>query len=206
MLSTADLHAAAEDLRSRQTWLRARALGFCRRWAPAVSVEAALLGGSAWRSAGPVAGDRTRAVFSGVYGAFGCKTPIPKGKIEADATQLPGNRSRFHDQPRIPKPRTLLRRPGEASLHVDLCRLSPRPRGLRSRRSRKCGRCAGGGAPGTIQATRRAARRHEESSPRPGANARNIAAGRGRCRPRHPQRGDAGSTRRRRPSRLSVRR
>jgi hypothetical protein len=162
MLSTAELYASAEDLRLRQTWLRARALPFRRRWAPAVSVEAAWLDSSVWRSAGPLGGDRTG----------------------------------FHDQPRIPEPRTLLRQPREASLHVERNRLSPRPRCQRSRRSRKCGRCARGGASGTIQATCPA-----------GCRLRGvIATSRERCRPRHPQRGGAGSTRRRCPSRLSVRR
>lgn len=70
--------------------------------------------------------------------------------------------------------RNLLCQPVGESLQGDLGQVSPQPGSPRSRRSRRCGRCAFGDTP-----KGRAEQRvpHEESSPRPDANARDIAAG-----------------------------
>jgi hypothetical protein len=70
--------------------------------------------------------------------------------------------------------RNLLCQPVGESLQVDLGQVSPQLGSQRSRRSRRCGRCALGDTPKGRPKQRVA---HEESSPRPDANARNIAAG-----------------------------
>jgi hypothetical protein len=97
--------------------------------------------------------------------------------------------------------RNLLCQPVGESLQVDLGQVSAQPGSQRSHRSRRCGRWR---PHGHTQGMRRAVRRSRGIM----ATTRCERAGyrRGQYGPRHLQRGAVGSTRRRRPSRLSVRR